>query len=124
MTGIHRNDSVALALHVLGDAVAGAHGIIRQTDDGDRSVFPEDLSSCRPSEPLPFSEPGGTVRLHDRSDSAISGFQSGEFQEADLHSSEFFHEHPEALEHQADLVLPALDQLHFVPRVVADDSAV
>src|SRR5215831_10863092 len=40
-----------------------------------------------------------------------------QFQERDLYTLQFFHHMPEVAEHETNLILPALDQLHFVPGI-------
>src|SRR5215210_1248697 len=47
----------------------------------------------------------------------LAGLESGEFEEPDLHAPELFHQDAEVPEHQANLMLSALDEFHFVPRV-------
>ena len=82
-----------------------------------------EFSRVRSFEASSIFRPGGTSPLHVGKIAPLAGFQSGKLEKADLHAAELLHQHAEVLEHQADLVLPALDQLDFVPGVLRDASA-
>ena len=54
-----------------------------------------------------------------REETELAGLQSSQIDRADADATQFLHQMPEMLEHDADLLVAPLNQLHFIPRIIA-----
>ena len=115
LTGMMR---YPVRLHVLGDAITRPQAIAREPHDRDGlscSLRSSLVRSCisHPCQPHQLST------LLRASDGGTRRFQRAQFDGADAHAPQFFHQPSEMFEHDADLLVAAFDQPHFVPGIIA-----
>ena len=113
---IYRNNPVATRLHVLGDSIARPRAPAGKPHYRDRLSVPKKILACHRHSHSPSAS---IFALLPASGAGIRRASEIPVQRADAHAPQFLHQMAEMLEHDADLLVAAFDQLDFVPGIVA-----